>query len=187
MLSLQFSPFPVLESERFMYRAFKNEDIDTLFELRANPEVMKYIARPIAKTTDDVLPVVQMMKDNVLHNKGIPWFIEDKITNETVGQIGFHKIDVDNYRAEIGYYLLPQHNGKGIMTEAIYTVLNYAFTQTQINSIEAKVAPENVASSKVLLKNNFVLEGNFREDFFYEGKFLHTYVYVLLKSDWQKT
>jgi ribosomal-protein-alanine N-acetyltransferase len=51
----------------------------------------------------------------------------------------------------------------------------------QLNSIEAVIAPDNIASQRVVLKNNFVQEAFFREYECYEGGFLDIQIYSLLK------
>ncbi len=47
----------------------------------------------------------------------------------------------------------------------------------KLHSIEAVIAPENVASAKVLEKCNFIKEGYFKENEFYNGQFLDTVIY----------
>jgi ribosomal-protein-alanine N-acetyltransferase len=51
---------------------------------------------------------------------------------------------------------LPEHNGKGYITEAIKAVVEYGFEQMNLHSIEAVIDPENRASERVLQKNGFV-------------------------------
>jgi ribosomal-protein-alanine N-acetyltransferase len=53
----------------------------------------------------------------------------------------------------------------------------------KLHSIEAHVNPNNIASIKLLEKNGFIREAYFKEDYFYDGKFLDTAVYSLLTSE----
>ena len=55
MLTLNFNPFPILTSERLRFRRLTDSDANEVFELRSNPETMKYIPRPLTKTINDVL------------------------------------------------------------------------------------------------------------------------------------
>ena len=81
--------------------------------------------------------------------------------------------------------ILPQYNGRGITTEAVKVALEYGFNQLQLHSIEAIIDPENSASEKVLQKNGFVKEAHILENEFYEGKFLDTVIYSLLKRNFK--
>ncbi|WP_295719732.1 hypothetical protein [Mucilaginibacter sp.] len=55
MLNPNFSPFPVLTTERLILRRFINADAANLFKLRGDADVMQYIGRPLAKTVDDAV------------------------------------------------------------------------------------------------------------------------------------
>ena len=54
MLTLNFTPFPILESERLHFRKLSNDDASEIFELRSNPETMKYIPRPLVTNINEV-------------------------------------------------------------------------------------------------------------------------------------
>ncbi len=86
----------------------------------------------------------------------------------------------ENYRAEFVYALHPDHWGKGIMNEVAEAVIDYGFKVLKLHSIEANINPENIASQKLLEKHKFVKEAYFKENFFWEGKFLDSAIYSLL-------
>jgi [ribosomal protein S5]-alanine N-acetyltransferase len=86
----------------------------------------------------------------------------------------------EHYRAEIGYALHPEHQGIGLMQEALNAVLDYGFTVMNLHSVEANVNPNNAASINLLQRNGFMREGMFRENYFYNGKFLDSAIYSLL-------
>ena len=78
--------------------------------------------------------------------------------------------------------LLPEYQGKGIISEAINEVVNYGFEVMKLHSIEAIIDPENFASEKVLQKNGFVKEAHLKENEFYDGRFLDTVIYSILNQ-----
>ncbi|MEO8236569.1 MAG: GNAT family N-acetyltransferase [Flavobacterium sp.] len=182
MLNFNFNPFPVIETERLILRQITNEDVKEIFELRSNPETMKYIPRPLVKTTDDALEHIAMIEEKIVKNVGINWGITLKGRPEILGIIGYYRIQPENYRAEIGYMLLPEHHGKGIISEAVNRLITYGFDDLKLHSIEAVIDPQNFASEKVLQKCGFVKEAHFKESDFYEGKFLDKVIYSLLSS-----
>jgi [ribosomal protein S5]-alanine N-acetyltransferase len=180
MLNFNFTPFPVIETERLLLRRISNDDVNEVFELRSNPETMKYIPRPLVKTTEDALEHIAMIEEKIVINEGINWGITLKGNPKVLGIIGYYRLQPENYRAEIGYMLLPEFHGKGIITEAVKRLISYGFDDLKLHSIEAVIDPENFASEKVLQKCNFVKEAHFKECEFYNGKFLDKVIYSLL-------
>lgn len=182
MLNFNFTPFPVIETERLILRRITNDDVNEIFELRSNPETMKYIPRPLVKTTEDALEHVAMIEEKIVSNVGINWGITLKGNSKVLGIIGYYRMQPENYRAEIGYMLLPDFHGKGIISEAVNRLITYGFDDLKLHSIEAVIDPENIASEKVLQKCGFVKEAHLKEAEFYEGKFLDKVIYSLLSS-----
>jgi ribosomal-protein-alanine N-acetyltransferase len=143
---------------------------------------MQYILRPIAKTLDDALQLIQIIIDAGINNNGITWAITLKENGQLIGTIGYWQMKKEHYRAEIGYLLSPDFQKKGIMQEAISAVINYGFEVMKLHTIEADVDPNNTASMKLLERNSFIKEGYLKENYFFDGKFSDTVVYSLLTS-----
>jgi ribosomal-protein-alanine N-acetyltransferase len=182
MLVINFTPFPNLETERLQLRRIDAHDVHEIFTLRSNRETMKYIPRPLVKTTEDALEHIAMIDAKIVNNEGINWGITLKGNPKLIGIIGHYQIKPENYRAEIGYMLLPEFHGKGIIREAVKEVVNYGFKVMQLHSIEAVLDPENLGSEKVLQKNGFVKEAHLKENKFYDGRFLDTVIYSILNK-----
>ena len=181
MLEFNFSPFPTIETERLLLRRITNKDVNEIFELRSNPQTMKYIPRPLVKNTEDALEHIAMIEDKIVTNVGINWGITLKDNSKLLGIIGYYRMQPENYRAEIGYMLLPEFHGKGIIPEAVNRLITYGFEDLKLHSIEAVIDPENYASEKVLQKCGFVKEAHLKESEFYEGRFLDSVIYSLLE------
>lgn len=143
---------------------------------------MKYIKRPIAKSTEDALALIKKIDDALEASSGITWGIAELDTNHLLGTIGFWRIEHENFRAEIGYLLNEDFHGKGLMKEAIGKVVEFGFTKMNLHSIEGRVDPENLASLKLLEKCGFVKEGFFKENYFFDGKFEDSVVYSRLNT-----
>ncbi|MFI5153289.1 MAG: GNAT family N-acetyltransferase [Chitinophagales bacterium] len=180
MVSLCFQPFPVLATERLLLRKISREDDDAFFALRSSKAVMRYIDRPLAKTKEDVITLIDMMVGLIESNEGLTWTITMKGEPGMIGTVHLWKISRENYRGEIGYLLDPAWQGQGIMREALGAVIHYGFESVHLHSFEANVSPENTASFHLLERCGFIREAHFRENFFYDGKFLDTLVFSLL-------
>jgi ribosomal-protein-alanine N-acetyltransferase len=86
----------------------------------------------------------------------------------------------------LGYDLKSAHWKKGITTEVLDCVLNYAFNNLNVNRVEAEVMPGNFASERVLEKNGFLKEGLFRDWMYWNNRHYDMYIYSILKSDRDK-
>lgn len=182
MLHFNFSPFPVLETERLRLRQIALTDAEQMFQLRSNPEIMQYIPRELPKTIDDAIAHIHYMDELRQNNECLNWAITLKEDDIVIGFIGYFRPKPENHRAEIGYMLSPDHHGKGIMQEALIKAIEYGFNDMKLHSIEAITDPENYASWKLLEKNNFIREAHFKEDTYWQGRYLDSYVYSLLNT-----
>lgn len=180
MLIVNFTPFPTLYTERLTLRRFTKNDAGDLFRLRSDKNVMQFIDRPPAKSLKDALDLIQKINDSLISNEGITWAITLKSYSTLVGTIGFWRIVKEHYRAEIGYLLDPHLHGSGLMHEAIQSVLDYGFKVMRLHSVEANVNPGNAASIKLLERNHFIKEAHFKENYYYNGKFLDSLIYSLV-------
>ncbi|MCL6461704.1 MAG: GNAT family N-acetyltransferase [Flavobacterium micromati] len=182
MITINFTPFQNLETERLLLRRVVNNDLKEVITLRSNPETMKYIPRPLVKTDQDGLDHIAMINDKIEANEGINWAITLKDNPQLIGIIGHYRMKPEHHRSEIGYMILPEFNGKGIVTEAIKAVIKYGFETMKLHSIEAVIDPENLASAKVLEKNGFVKEAHLKENEFFDGRYLDSVIYSLLNK-----
>ncbi len=178
MIELNLEPFPVIETGRLFLRKISMDDAVDIFLLRTNDEAIKYIHKPKLKTVDDAKELINKMNEPDRIQWGITLIGENKI----IGTIGYHRIEEDHSRAEIGYMLHPLHWNTGMMSEAIERVIDYGFNKMNLHSIEAIINPGNSVSRKILQKFNFIKEAYFKENFFFEGEFFDSEVYSLVKK-----
>lgn len=106
---------------------------------------------------------------------------------EVIGVIGLKKVDWANRILEIGYWLGPEHQGKGIITKCCRVLVDFAFTQMGANRIEIKCGVGNERSCHVPKRLNFTFEGIERDGELVNGKFIDIEVYSLLKREWYPT
>lgn len=103
---------------------------------------------------------------------------------EYVGNISIEKKnDVYSRDAEIGYYLLNSLSSKGIMTEAVEQICNLAWDELDVIRITGLVYHLNIASKKVLEKNNFILEGIKKHAVYKSEKIYDLCVYGKCRED----
>jgi len=178
---INFNPFPALQTSQLDIIALSESDAEDLHQMRADVNIMRYIPRTLSETVEDALTLIRKSYELLETGEYITWAIKFKGEGRLIGTIGFYRIQKENHRGEVGYMLHPEFHGKGIMQEALEAVLDYGFNKINFHSIEAVIDPHNIASEKLLLRNNFVKEGYFKENCFFEGKYLDSAVYSLLR------
>jgi [ribosomal protein S5]-alanine N-acetyltransferase len=180
MLQLNFDPFPSLSTERLNLRSMCAEDAEDIFFLRSDKEMLQFLDRDPARSIDEARQWIRTINEGIDGNQSIAWAIALKNEPRLIGTITFWNIEKEHYRAEIGYGLHTQFQGRGLMQEAMTVVLDYGFNTMKLHSVEANVNPNNTRSIQLLEKNGFVREAYHRENYYYNGHFLDSAIYSLI-------
>ena len=152
MLNRSFTPFPVLTTERLTLRQLVIADEQEIFTLRSDREVNKYLDRQISNTIEDARNFINKVNENISKNDSLYWAITLGDSNILVGTICLFGFSDDNSKCEIGYELLTNFQGQGIMNEAVAKVIDHAFNTIKVQKIEAFFHKDNQRSIKLLEK-----------------------------------
>jgi len=155
LFKMKFINAPNIETTRLQLNKIEQHHIDIIFKLRSNAIVGKYIARPLYKARNEARLHIDKVINQQKSNATVAWVIDLKIENSAVGTICLWNFSEDRKTAEIGYDLLPEYFGKGIMSEAMDNVLDFGFKTLKLNTIEAFTQYENLASINLLKKKGF--------------------------------
>ena len=105
------------------------------------------------------------------------------VDGQAAGSIGFFpRTDVERISAEIGYFLGAEFWGRGIMSEAVRAVAEYALETHQLQRIYALPYAGNAASCRVLEKAGFTREGLMRRAVIKDGKVMDQYIYAMVRA-----
>jgi ribosomal-protein-alanine N-acetyltransferase len=150
-----FIPFPELKTERLILRQLKESDSQDIFYLRTDEGNNRYIDRPRPKSIDDAKEFILETNNGIMQNEWIYWVVTLKNKHILVGTICLWNLSEDKTKAEVGFELKPEHQGKGIMSEALVKVLEFGFKRTALATIDAYTHYDNISSIKLLEKNGF--------------------------------
>ena len=109
--------------------------------------------------------------------------IELRETGRVVGTIGFVWIDDEHNCAEIGYSLAQEYWGRGLMTEALRAMLEFAFVRLHLNRVEAMFDVRNRASGRVMEKCGMRREGLLRQKLYNKGEYVDVEIWAILARD----
>lgn len=157
---MNFNPFPQLTTEQLALRQIKESDSDIILFLRSDSTVNKFIERPEHRKTKnkaDALKFIKEITEYIHTNTSIAWGITLKNNPQIVGTICLWNFSNDRTIAELGYDLNPEFHGKGIMNEAMKSVIDYGFNTLNLLKIEAFTHKENTSSIRLLKNNKFQL------------------------------
>lgn len=181
-----FKLFPVLESERLLFRKILLSDAKDILFIRSNDDVMRFMDVMRFESIADAEKMIISIGESYTKEDGINWAIIEKHSNIFIGYFGFFRLIPEHCRAEIGYALKPEFWGKGYMYETINKMVRFGFENMKLHSIEANVNPDNEKSKRVLERIGFKKEAYFRENYLFNNKFLDSIIYSLLEKDLTK-
>lgn len=151
-----FPPFTNLITEHLLLRELQPADAEQIFKIRSDKRVNEFIDRTPATSIQDGLNFINQIIANQNKNEGIMWAITLKDDPTLIGTIVYWHIVKEKDEAEIGYEMLPDYFGKGIMQEALLKVIEFGFETMQLKTILADTKPKNLRSVNLLEKCGFV-------------------------------
>ncbi|MCW4454669.1 GNAT family N-acetyltransferase [Flavobacterium sp. MXW15] len=176
-------PQPELHGPRLRLREVREDDAPALFAIHSDPQVMRYWSHP---AWTDPVQAEQKVADIQRQRRELDilvWAIADAASDRLIGTGVVFALDPAQGRAEIGYSLHPDWQGRGLASEALRMILAYLFEELQLRRVEADVDPRNEASWRLLEKLGFVREGMLRERWHVNGELCDTALYGLLRRD----
>ena len=103
---------------------------------------------------------------------------------ELCGLVGFVNTDITNHRTEIGYWLIPEYQGLGIMTRCVRHLCRWAVRERTMNRVQIRCATGNVPSNAIPRRLGFSLEGTERQgELLSSGEYADIRVYSILREE----
>ncbi len=175
--------FEEIITDRLILRKFTQESFDSIYSDMSQDEQLDILG---------LNSIEKLLEEKEKYKKGLSTYnkkflyhqLIDKKTSVIIGWCGFHIWYTDHNRAEIGYGLFDDnYKSKGIMSEAIVSIVNYGFNNMNLERIEAFVSPNNTHSIKLLKKMKFKKEGFLKHHYFHNNKMEDDIIFALLKSE----
>ena len=173
---------PILKTKRFVIRAFEQKDLKVFSQYRSQTKVARYQSWS-DYTYQDALAFFESMDYSTFGSQG-NWYqlaIASSDFDELLGDIAVHFIDQE--QIEIGFTISPEHQCKGVATQAVSCFLNYVFDELKKHRVTAITDTKNTASYKLLEKLGFRREGHFIQNVLFKGAWGDEYLYALLRSE----
>lgn len=156
-----------LETERLLLRRFAEADVDNLFELNCDPEVMRFLNGGIPVPRDAIQneTVPRYLGEYERFPQFGHWAAIERSTGEFLGWFSLAPPDGDSPAdVELGYRLRKSAWGKGYGTEGSRALIRKGFAELGVQRVFAKAYEDNLASRRVMEKSGLRLVRTFRMD-----------------------
>jgi len=179
-----------LFTERLTIRDYVLEDLKDHHELISDKTVMYYLqdilTENIEESNENLLNAIN--DQNSKERKYYFFKIENKSTNEFIGEIGYTVLKNTPYgkMVHMGYFIMEKHWNKGYTTEALKRTIEFAFNENNVYRIHTGCFKDNKYSERIMQKCGFIKEAEFKEYVFHDGKFKDRVEYRMLKNEWKK-
>jgi RimJ/RimL family protein N-acetyltransferase len=163
----------------YMIRSWKMDDAPSIVKYANNVNIWRNLREEFPNPY--TLPVAQDFISKITAQDPETVFAI-ATPKEAIGGIGLLiGRDIHRYTAELGYWLAEPFWNKGIMTEAVKLIADYAFEHLNLNRVFAEPYDRNHASMRVLEKAGFQFEGRLKGNAYKDGEILDQLLYAKLK------
>ena len=170
--------FPVLRTGRLLLRQFKEPDLENVFLGLSNLEVIRYYGVHF-KTLEETKKQIEWFAELEKNETGIWWAVCSSDNSNFYGAVGLYYLNSELKKAELGFWLMPEFWGKGIITESLLLAIDYGFQKMHLKRMEAEVETENRMSIMVMKKLQFVYQRTKKDCEIKNGKYISLDVYAL--------
>ncbi|MFD1737575.1 GNAT family N-acetyltransferase [Bacillus salitolerans] len=174
--------------EEVSLRLFNEDDAEEFYQLTISSK--SYLKEWLGwldyiESVEDSAENIKSRLKGLVENGGYPKSFAIIYRGEIAGTIGFNELNKTNKIGAIGYWLGEKFQGKGIMSKAFKTVIEYGFKELELNRIEVSVAVENKKSRALPERFGFTEEGKVRQAEWLYDHYVDHIIYGLLAEEWE--
>ena len=177
-------PLPILTGRKIILRQLRRSDAEDIRKNANNRKVSRYMT--VMPYPYELSHARSWIEKSLRLNRSrtqLHYGIVNRDTDRVAGMIGLRAIDFTNGNAEIGYWLGQDYWNKGLTTEAIRLMMEFAFKELKLKRLYAVVLSLNAASYRVLEKSGFIREGIWRKAHVIGRRRHDVYAYGILREE----
>lgn len=183
-----FSTKPQLQGHRVLLRPFTPADIEAMGTVLADPEVLRLTGSTHTSTFSPppVLdaPTRAWYETRAEQDDRLDLAVVDAATDQCVGEVVLNEWEPDNRSCNFRTLVGPTGRNRGLGSEALRLLLEYAFTATDLHRIELGVYAFNPRAQYVYERAGFVVEGRRRDGLFFDSTWVDEILMAVLRPDW---
>ena len=154
-----------------------SEDVTVVLAASQESEIRRYSSVGAVRGAGDAREWIASRRSH----RRLDWALED--AGAVIGRVGLNRLDDEDRVAELGYWLLAEHRGSGLVTQAVVEVTQFAFVERGVGRLEIRHELDNIASCRVAQRCGFVEEGTQRGAMLRGGVRLDLHLHARLVTD----
>lgn len=163
-LVVSFCPFPDIETGNLILRRMRQQDVADMFAMRSDARMHQDTDTKPDESMDDTRIYIENMNKGIDANAWIIWAVEHKQVGRVIGTVSIWNLKAVQVSGELGYGIIPDYQGQGLMREALLAVVDYGFSVMKLQTLEAYTEENNVRSCGLLKRCGFAEAGRVEEE-----------------------
>lgn len=185
-----FADKPTLTGTLVTLRPVEPDDIPVLAGILSDPDVRRltgtvHTSAETRTPVDDPDRLREWYSTRNEQTDRLDLMVVDNATGRTVGEVVLNDWDEGNRACSFRTLIGPEGRDRGLGTEAIRLLMDYAFTHLPLHRIDLEVFAFNPRARRVYEKVGFVVEGTRREALEYDGARVDAITMGLLRAEWE--
>jgi RimJ/RimL family protein N-acetyltransferase len=181
-----------LETERLIIEVPSEADAPSLFDLVGGEDRMEVTAGLIWDGPDeisDTIGFIRLSQTDRFGDSGFHWALHDRSgelsgsEGTAIGMISARPSQQPG-RGDVGYWIGKPYWGKGLMKEALTTVLDLSFGELDHVKMEAEIFTTNARSMRLVESVGMQREGTLRSSRYKRGGWVDSHIYGILREEW---
>lgn len=178
----------ILHTEHFTIRDHLETDLKVMHTLLSNEKAMYYLPEIKTHNMRDSKKNLRIALEAVGQKPREKYFFAIETRDGAyIGEIGF-TVETRSPQGNIvnlGYFILPEYWGKGVVTEAALAVIHFAFEEAGVIKITTGCIKDNIGSERVMQKLGMTREAYFKKHVWHDNQYKDRVEYGLLSTEWQ--
>lgn len=178
-----------LETERLILRAYKESDLPEYHQLLSDRQNMYFLddiaTKTFAESRESLKNAIELSRSN--HARRYCITLKEAGEDKLIGAVGY-EIEATTPLGKIadpmGWFIMPEFQNNGYVTEAVKSLLEFAFSQDGCIRIATGCYKDNIPTQKVMDKTGFRKEGERTNAAYHDGKMKDRLDYAILKNEW---
>jgi len=177
---------PSLEAgEHFVLRPFEDGDAPAVVAAYADPAIRRWHIHAL-EDVDEALTWIARWPADWEAERGGSWAIADRASGEVAGRLGLREVVLDQGCAELSYWVVPGHRGRGAAAAAVTAASGWLFSVVGFRRLEIAHSVANVGSCRVAGRAGFDLEGTQRSALRHADGWHDMHLHARLDDDGQE-
>ncbi len=170
-------PDPVLDDGAVRLRPWELHDVDVRIEAGHDSEILQYTSVPERPTLAEAKSWIRASHVALDEGQAAAFAVESVAAGSVAGSMGLIRVDWEQRRAEVGYWLLRAHRGAGLAGRSLELLSRWAFNALNMERLELVTNLDNLASQQVAKRGRYQFEGTLRSYSYgrYGRETLHLY------------